>query len=203
VPDLPHPGGNATGASQNVSTSFIKGVELLRELAPGLTRVAHLANLTNAANLAVAQHTQAVLQEAGIQELLLDIHVDEDLDTAFQTAASWDTHAISAEVGGFISPDMLQRIIDFAALHKLPAVYFNRDDLPVKSGGLLAYFVASDWQYRRAAYFVDRILRGSRPADLPVEEAAAFVAAMNRSTAAALGLNIRPEVASQVTEWIQ
>lgn len=202
VRSMAHPGANATGVSSNLNNIDVKAVDLLREVVPGLERIAHMSNLSNAANAAGAETAGQAVEQAGMQWLSLDVRNESDPKAAFDAAANWGAQAVVARVGGLVSTEMLSRIIDMAGMYRFPTIYTNRDDDPVRRGGLMAYFEASDESYRRLAYFVDRILRGAMPAGLAVEQVNTFSLAINRAAAAALGLVIPQELSEQVTEWV-
>ena len=199
---LAHPGGNATGVISNLGVVGVKGIDVLRQCVPSVSRVAHLANLSNPGIAAAAQFTAQSLTAVGIQVLSLDVRTLPDVGPAFDAMTRWNAQALVGVTGALFDDDTLQRIIQLAVAGGLPAVYTNGDDRPARLGGLMAYFIAADLQFRRAAYLVDRILRGTQPADLPVEQVDTFSLAVNRATMTTLGISMPPDVIQQVTEWI-
>jgi putative ABC transport system substrate-binding protein len=208
VQSLARPGGNLTGTTQSVGQAFwSKRLSLLKELLPALSRVAFMQDQTG------VRSTQALLDLPGTQleELrtaapqlnleinLLDVPSEADLEPAFTAARNWQAGALL--VGGNIH-ELDQPIMRLAARERLPALYSFSSQ--VEAGGLLSYGPNVGELFRRAAaYHVDKILRGSNPADLPVEQPTIFELAVNQTTAKTLGLTLPPAFAAQVTEWIQ
>jgi putative ABC transport system substrate-binding protein len=201
VQSLARPGGNVTGTTQSVGRNLLsKKLSLLTELLPGLARVVFMQNFSSPATFQ-AEDAETAADQLGIDVKLLDVRADADLELAFATARSWQAGALM--VGGdVVLRTRHQRIVELAAHERLPAIY--NESTQVERGGLLSYGPNMDELIRRAAtYHVDRILRGARPADLPVEQATTFDLAVNLTTAQALGLRIPPAFAAQVTQWIQ
>ena len=201
VDSLAHPGGNLTGISAFAPPLAGKRLELLREVAPGMTRVAVVwngANPARAAEFSEAQRAAAVLD--------IDVRSREvrgptpDLDAAFSGLRSDGVEGLVV-LAASSDPWFLQEIAERAAATELPAMYPNREY--VRAGGLLAYGVDRNAGQRRTAYYVDRILKGTPPADLPVEQPMRFEFAINLKTAQALGLTIPRHVLLQATELIQ
>jgi putative ABC transport system substrate-binding protein len=201
VASLARPGGNVTGVSVRASTTLSgKRLELLRAVVPGLLLVAVISDAINpAANgLALAEIQQA----AGVltvQVQALDVGSADDLASTFATAANWPANgAIIGQSGLFLTER--DRIADLAAGIHLPAMYMATEF--VEAGGLMSYGTSQASSYRRVAIFVDKILRGANPADLPIEQLTTVEFAVNLKAAQALGLKIPPDVAAQVTEWV-
>jgi putative ABC transport system substrate-binding protein len=200
VESLARPGGNVTGVTSMAATLAGKRLELLKETLPGLLMVAvlwHDGRPSSALNWAA---TSDAAQQLGIHLQPLRVREPADLESAFEAAASQHAEAVS------VIPDPL-----FAAEARHTAAYATRYRLPTvggdrgnaEAGGLLAYGANVPSMYRRAAYYVDRILKGTKPADLPVEQPTRFDFVINVRTAQALDLTIPHHVLLQATEVIQ
>jgi putative tryptophan/tyrosine transport system substrate-binding protein len=200
VQSLARPGGNLTGTTQLSTGLAGKRLSLLKELLPGLSRVAFIQSLDPASNGDLqAMEIQAAAVPLGITIKLLDVRVEADLEPAFAAASSWPADAL--QVGG-AHHELDRQVIRLAGRERLPALYGRTSE--VEAGGLLSYATQSGWTARRAASnHVDKILRGAKPAELPVEQPTAFDLAVNQSAAQALGLSIPPTFAAQVTEWVE
>ena len=191
VTNLARPSGNATGWSGFAPELSGKRLELIRELLPGAARVALLANRTNASTTTVLQRTEAAAQQLRMQILVADVRAPAGLDPAFESMVRERSEAF------VVAPDPMlfslrRRIVELAARHRLPAVYEYR--LFAELGGLLSYGPESNERFRRAAVYVDRILRGAKPGDLPVEQPSTFELVINLVTANRLRLTIPPSV---------
>jgi putative ABC transport system substrate-binding protein len=185
VASLARPGANVTGLSAAVTEIYPKRVQLLTELVPKAARIAVLFNMSNPALPPQWREIEKATRSRGIEPLLLDVRKAADLEPAFDAAIR--AHADALIVGIDTLTQANQRlIVGLAARHGLPAIYASAEF----AGGLISYGVNYPDQYRRAAEYADRILRGARPADLPVEEPATFELVINRATARALGLTI-------------
>ena len=186
VSNLARPGGNVTGVSGFAPELNGKRLELIRELLPRTTRIALLANRTNAA-------TRAVLKRAAdaADAMRVTLFVADAPDPA-ALAGAFDAIRQRSDAFVVVADPMLfgqrRRIIELAARHRLPAVYEYR--LFTELGGLLSYGPDPHERYRRAAVYVDRILRGTPPGELPVEQPSTFELVVNVKTAKALGLTI-------------
>ena len=200
VVSLARPGGNVTGLTVvNVELSA-KKVELLREALPRVSRVAFLGNPTDAAFGPILKETQRAAQLLRVHLQVVEVRDPSELAGAF--AAMTRDHA-----GAFIhAPDELffayrRRIVDLAAKSQLPGVGDTRAF--VETGGLMAYGPSLPETFRRAATYVDKILKGANPADLPVEQPTKFELVINLKAAKALGLTIPPSVLARADEVIQ
>jgi putative tryptophan/tyrosine transport system substrate-binding protein len=191
VANLARPGGNVTGISGFAPELSSKRLALLRELLPTSKRIALLANHTNMATAAVIRTVEAAAQQLGVQLALTYVTRPGGLDAAFETMMRerCDAFVLAADPMLF---SQRVRIVTLAAKHRLPAVYEYR--LFAELGGLLSYGPDVHERFRRAAVYVDRILRGANPGDLPVEQPSTFDLAINLKTARALGLPIPPAV---------
>jgi putative ABC transport system substrate-binding protein len=187
VASLARPGGNVTGLSLLTSDLSGKRLELLREIVRNVSRVAILMNPDNSSNAIFLQQTQLAAQKIGIELDASDARSPDDIVKAFAAAAS--QHADAAIV--FDDPVLWsyrKQIVSLAAAQGLPAMYGYSDF--VDDGGLISYGPDRPDQYRRTAIYVDKILRGAKPADLPVEQPVKFELIVNRKTATALGLRL-------------
>lgn len=199
VQSLARPGGNLTGLTSQTPALSTKRVELLKEVVPGLSRVTALSTAGRTAKLALHE-TEAAARSLEIQLHAVEVRGPGDLDDAFGAAAK-------AGAGGVIvMPDLLftqhlQRLVELVAKHRLPTTYFSRDF--VDAGGLLSYAPSFPDMFRRAATYVHRILKGMKPRDLPIEQAARFELVINLKTAKALRLTIPPSVLLRADQLIQ
>jgi putative ABC transport system substrate-binding protein len=189
VASLAHPGGNVTGLSAAVTEIFPKRVQLLRDLIPRTSRIAVLFNMSNPALPAQWRVTESAARSLAIEPLLLDVRKVEDLEPAFVTAIRQRADAMIVGLDTLTQANQAV-IVELAARHRLPAIYASTEFVR----GLIAYGVNYPEMYRRAAAYADKIFRGARPADLPVQEPTAFELAIDRRTARALGLTIPPSL---------
>ena len=187
VESFAHPGGNVTGVTTFSTELTAKRIELLKELVPGMARVALLHNMGNPAVPPEWEEARRAAQSLGIQAQLLDVRSSEDLRRAFAIAIQQRVDAIVIGADGLTQAHQ-NEIVDLTARNRLPAVYPARDF--VESGGLVAYAVNYPDLYLQVARYIDRILKGANPADLPVEQPTRFELVINLKTAKALGLTI-------------
>jgi putative tryptophan/tyrosine transport system substrate-binding protein len=200
VASLAQPGGNVTGLVSSAREITGKRLELLKAIVPGLSRVAVLWNAASGAVASDWQETQAAAEVLGMRIVSLAIRGPEDLDGALQAAAGEAPEALSV-LPDAVTLTQRARIIDFAAQNRLPAIYAIREI--AQDGGLMVYGPSLRDLFRRTATFVDKILKGTKPADLPVERPTTFDFIVNLKAAQALGLTIPPSVLQQATETIQ
>jgi putative ABC transport system substrate-binding protein len=199
VTSLARPGANLTGVSQGASTSLVgKQLELLRAVVPGLTHLVVIDEGNNPAASTLTE-TQQAAGVFGVDVRQLDIGSAANLANTFATAAQWPAHGVIVRQSGLILAERA-RIADLAAELHLPALYQSTE--LVEAGGLMSYGTKQSQLYRRLSVHVDRILRGAKPADLPVEQLTTLEFAVNVKAAQALGITIPPDVAAQVTEWV-
>ena len=187
VVSLARPGGNVTGLSLLTSDLSGKRLELLREIVRNVSRVAILMNPDNSSNTIFLKETQLAAQKFGIELDASYAHRPDDIEKAFTAAASQHADAVIV----FDDPVLWsyrKQIVSLAAAQRLPAMYGYSDF--VDDGGLISYGPDRPDQYRRTAIYVDKILRGAQPADLPVEQPVKFELIVNRKTATALGLSL-------------
>jgi putative ABC transport system substrate-binding protein len=201
VASLARPGGNITGVSTLGLELAGKRLELLKETVPQLGRVAVLTNPAALPHTAFLETLRMVSQELGLQLQVLEVRHPDELEQAFAALTQAGPEAL------FVLPDpplldrLDRRIANLTAQHRLPAIY------PLKSyvdaGGLMSYAPHVPDIYRRAAYYVDKILKGTKPADLPVEQPTKFEFVINLKAAQALGLAIPPSILFQADAVLQ
>jgi len=199
VSSLARPGGNITGLSLQQSDIVGKKLELLREVVTGLRRLALLGNVGNASSVLEVGEVRAAAGTLGIEIVPVDIKRAEDIAPAF------DAFGGSAEAL-YVSTDPLiftniSRINTLAVGARLPTIYNGKEY--IESGGLMSYGPNYPHLFRRAADFVDKILRGAKPGDFPVEQPTKFDFAINLTTAKAIGLTIPPSLLARADEVIE
>ena len=191
VASLAKPGGNITGVTSMNAELAGKRVELLKETAPTILRVAVLWNSANPGTGLVFKQTKAASQELRLQLQSLELKSIKDLDNAFKAATGRGTNALvllaTQPIGTY-----LKQIADFAIKNRLPSIY-DRSSFP-EAGGLMSYGTNIPDMNRRAAIYVDKILKGTKPADLPVERPTKFELVINLKTAKQIGLPIPQSV---------
>jgi ABC-type uncharacterized transport system substrate-binding protein len=198
VASLARPGGNVTGLSTLSSDLHPKRLEVIKDIVPGIVRIALLTNLSNPQARHQWDETQAAARSHGLQAQLLDVRKSEDIAPAFAT--STQSGALVVSMDGLMQSNR-RLIADLALKHRLPAVYGGREF--IEAGGLAAYGPSYPDLYRRAASYVDKILKGAKPADLPVEQPTTFELIINLKTAKALGLTISPMLLARADEVIE
>ena len=200
VVSLARPGGNLTGLSVLALELSGKRLELLKEVVPGLTRVAVLWNAANPANAAVWQETQAAARALGLLLHAQDARGPQDLEGAFARAVQAHPEALLVLPDNLIAMHRPQ-IVAFVTQQHLPSVFPNRDW--VMAGDLMSYGLSIPDLYRRTATYVAKILKGAKPSDLPIEQPMKFELVLNLKTAQALGLTIPPIVLFRADEVIK
>jgi putative ABC transport system substrate-binding protein len=200
VSSLARPGGNVTGVTTYLPALAAKRLEVLRECVPGLRRVAVLANLRNPSSAAEARETEAAARTMALEIQVADARLPEQYPDAFASITRSGARAVFVTTDPVLSSNR-ERIMQLAASHRLPAMY----EWPeiVESGGLLSYGPSLAEVTTRAAAYVDKILKGAKPADLPVEQPTRFDLAVNLKTAAALGITIPPAVVARAGRVIR
>ena len=200
VASLPRPGGNITGFSQFEYGISAKWLELLKQIAPAVTRVAVLRNPVQASGIGQLGAISSAAASVGVELNPVDIRDVGEIERAVTSLAR-------PRNGGLIVPSSAlaavhrELIITLAAKHGLPAVYFRRYFVTV--GGLISYGPDTIDQYRRAAGYVDRILKGEKPADLPVQAPTKYELVINLKTAKALGLEVPDSLLARADEVIE
>ena len=201
IDNLARPDGNLTGTALAVGEGFAgKCVELLKEAVPTVARVAVLRNPTHPVAETFLRETQAAGQALGVRFQFLEARDHRQLEEVLARMEQDNVEAL------LVTPDPLfgfhrRHLVEFAARRRWPSMFFNREY--AVAGGLMAYGPNFPASFRRAAYYVDRILKGSKPADLPVEQPTQFELVINLKTAKALGLTIPQTLLFQADEVIQ
>jgi putative ABC transport system substrate-binding protein len=191
VTSLARPGGNITGLSNLSPEISGKQLELLKEIVPRLTRVAVLGTSTRAGNAQSLKEIELAAAVFGVKVQYLDVQDSKDLETAFRGASKDRVDAVLV-FGGPVFNSRRKQLADLALRNRLPAIYPRQEF--VEEGGLMTYGVNIIDQYRRAATYVDKILKGAKPADLPVEQPIKFEFIVNLKAAKQIGLTIPPNV---------
>jgi putative ABC transport system substrate-binding protein len=201
VQSLSRPGGNITGMTTNVPDDFFaKRLEILRELVPGAFKIAVLVNPDNPLQkLYFAEEIPRIARSLGVALPLVPATTAEELDIAFASATAQQADAI-IDFGDALTYAQAQRIIALAAKYHLPANYLFRH---YANGGLSVYGADTADLFRRAGDYVDKILKGTKPADLPVQRPTKFVLIINMKTAKALGLTVPPSLLVRADEVIE
>jgi putative ABC transport system substrate-binding protein len=200
VESLARPGGNVTGFMSFEIGVSAKWLELLKEIAPRVKRAAVLRTLATAVGPGYFGAIQAVAPALGVELRPIDTRNAGEIERAVVAFASQPNGGLIATTGGGVQ-EHRKLIVALAAQHRLPAIYAYRSH--VLSGGLMSYGIDSLDQYRRAAGYVDRILRGEKPADLPVQAPTKYELVINLKTAKALGLTVPPPLLARADEVIE
>jgi len=200
VASLSRPGGNVTGFTILSTDLAGKRLQILRELLPRADRVALLVHRPASPTPLLIREMRAASQKLGIQITAQEIDAAVDLPSAFAAMKRERAQALVVQQNP-ITTENARRIAELAAQHRLPAIYYRRDF--VEAGGLMSYGANAGVIYRRAATYVDKILKGAKPADLPVEQPTKFEFIINLKAAKALGLPIPPALLVRADEVIQ
>ena len=200
VASLARPGGNVTGLSDFNEGVVAKRLAILKEIIPSASRVAVLYNPTNPTNPRQLKLTQDAARTLGITVLALDIRAAADLERAASVIEKERPHALLA-IGDPALGSMRRQLVELAAKYRLPATWSGKDAL--EHGGLMSYGTRFEDLYRRAASYVDRILKGANPADLPIEQPSTFEFVLNMKTARALGLTVPMSIIFQADRIIE
>ena len=189
--NLDHPSGNVTGVSSMPPELGGKRLELLKEIIPRISRVAVLANVENVDRHKDIKEIESVARSLRVQLQILNVKKPEEIENAITAMARGRVGAFTVLTQGMFVINRAQ-VVELAARSRLPAMY--PDSRFTDAGGLISYGPNSAEQYRRAAYFVDKILKGTNPAELPVEQPTKFELVINLKTAKQLGLTVPPKV---------
>ena len=200
VTNLSRPGGNVTGLSFMPDALGPKGIELMHEMLPDVARMAALYQGDNAGSVVVVEEVERKGHQLGLEFVRLPVHEPKDYAPAFEKAATANCKALFVMDDGAITKHR-QEILELAAKYRLPVVSIYSDF--AKSGGLIAYGPNLDIVYRRAAHFVDKLIKGERASDLPVEQPVMFDLVINRRTAKTLGIKIAQPVLVRADEVIE
>jgi putative ABC transport system substrate-binding protein len=200
VQSLARPGGNITGTSLMTSETYGKGIQFLKELVPTARRVAVLGNPGNASVLRMWAETREATKRAGIELLPAEVRNRDELPAVFAAIAQQRPNALVVLLDS-LTVDHRHQIVEFAAKTQLPALYGG--PMFAEAGGLLVYTVDFHELWRRAAVYVDRILKGAKPANLPIEQPTKFELIINLKTAKALGLTIPPSLLARADQVLE
>ena len=201
VASLARPGGNVTGLSNISSELSGKRLELLREVVPGLSRVALLWNPDVRGHLLEHKEMEAAARLLHLQLQSVEVSRVEDLDQTFSAVTRERAQAVVVPSGNPVAVTNRGQIASLAQRNRLPSMYGGKEY--VDAGGLMSYGPSVTDMFRRAATYVDKILKGARPADLPVEQPTKFELVINLKTAKALGLTIPPSLLQRADQVIQ
>jgi putative ABC transport system substrate-binding protein len=200
ITSLARPGGNITGLSNLVSDLSGKRLELLKETIPKLSRVALFGTSTTPGNTQQLKEAELASSALGLKIQYLDVLGPKDIETAFRTARKEQADAVLV-LAGSIFNSYRKQIADLAIKSRLPAIYINPEY--VEDGGLMSYGASINDLYRRAATYVDKILKGAKPADLPVEQPMKFEFIINLKAAKQIRLTIPPNVLARADRVIR
>jgi putative ABC transport system substrate-binding protein len=200
VASLARPGGNVTGLSAFVTELVAKRVELLREVIPHIGRLALLDNMTNRSVPPQWEETKRAARALAIEPQLLDVRRPEDIERAFDAAVAQRADALTVGNDSVVIASR-RRVAELASKFRLPAIYATREF--VDSGGLLSYAAHYPDLYRRAAVYVDKIFKGEKPADLPVEQPTKFEMVVSLKAAKAIGLEFPPLLLARADEVME
>jgi len=200
IASLARPGGNVTGASLLATELTAKRLQLLNETLPGLTRVAVLWSAANASVVQKVKQIQTAAPLFGVQLQLLELRAASDIEKSFESAAQFGAQAVMT------TEDALQitnrvRVAELGRRHRIPVASEFAEF--ARAGALMSYGPSILDQFRDAAGYVDKIFKGAKPSDLPVEQATRFELLINLKTAKALGLTIPPSLLGRADEVIQ
>ena len=201
IASLARPGGNVTGLSFSVNSElFGKGLELLKEAVPKLRRVAVLSNPANPAQVRAIDKVKVAARSLAMPLQLLEARGPNEFDGAFAAMAKQRAEALLVVAEGLFLRHRA-RLADLEAKYRLPSMHGLKEN--VEAGGLMSYGPSIVATFRRAAVFVDKILRGTKPADLPVEQPTKFELVINLKTAKVLGLTIPPSLLQRAHQVIE
>jgi putative tryptophan/tyrosine transport system substrate-binding protein len=201
VASLAHPGGNITGLSTLAPEISGKRLELLKEIIPKLSRVAVLGTSTRSDNAQSLSEVDLAAKRLGVKLQYVDVLSPKDIESAFRAASNGGAEAVLMIMSGAVYIGHRAEIVEIAAKSGLPVIYRLRED--VEAGGLMTYGVNLTDLDRRAATYVDKILKGVKPADLPVEQPTKFEFVINLKAAKQIGLTIPPNVLARADKIIK
>ncbi len=201
VTSLAHPGGNVTGISLTAGPAFAeKWVELAKELIPDLAKVGVLWNQGSASGAAYMERIRSATSALGVRSQSFGARNPEEIDRALLEIEAAALNVLIVETDAMLVSNRA-KILEFAARHRLPTIYGNPDYMP--DGGLMAYAASIVDAWRRLATYADKVLKGAKPGDLPVEQATKFRMIVNLKTAKALGIAIPTSVLLRADEVIE
>ena len=199
VTELARPSGNVTGLSALTAELSGKRLELLKDAIPGLQRIAAIFDRQTVL-VTMWRATEHAARAMGLEPQILYIDKAADLGPTFDAALKQRAGAVLVGLGPVLQTNA-GRVVDLAARHRLPSIFISREF--VDAGGLMAYGIRYPDSYRRAALYVDKIFKGAKPSDLPIEQPTKLELVINMKTAKALGLTIPPSVLLQADELIR
>ena len=200
VVSLAQPGGNVTGLNAFVTELTAKRVEIMREIVPKISRMAMIDNMGNASVPQQWDEMKRATLVFGIQPQLFDVRKPEDIGPAFDAAITQQADALTVGTDSVFIASR-PRVVELAAKHRLPAIYATREF--VEAGGLLSYGAHYPDLYRRTASYVDKIFKGAKPGELPVEQPTKLELVINIKTAKALGLDVPFHLQQRADEMIE
>ena len=200
IASLAHPGGNVTGVTQNTTETDGKRLEILHEILPKAIRVASLVWEKSLTQAAFAEQTRAAAKKLGLTLFHQEVGTPDGIEAAFAAMKRQRAEALVVATSPFIT-SQFKLIANLAAAQRLPVIY--NTGINVDAGGLMYYGATQSEMHRKAAAYVDRILKGANPADLPVEEPTTYELFINLKAAKALGLTIPKAVLLRADEVIQ
>jgi putative ABC transport system substrate-binding protein len=203
VASLARPGGNITGLSTLSPEISGKRLELLKEIVPKLSRVAVLGTSTRPGTAQELKEVELAAGALGVKLQYLDVLEPKDIETAFRAASNGRAEAVLFLVAGPIVGAYRTKVVDLAVKRRLPVIYGTLGQEYVEAGGLMTYGVNINDLDRRAAFYVDKILKGTKPAELPVEQPIKFEFIVNLKTAKQIGLTIPPNVLARADKVIR
>jgi putative ABC transport system substrate-binding protein len=201
VVSLARPGGNITGLSTLRPELSGKRIELLKEIIPKLSRVTVFATSTSSDHGQMSKELELAGGAFGVRLQTLDILTSSDFETAFRAAVKGRAEAVLIRVPGPILTPRRKAVAELAVKSRLPVSYENSEE--VEAGGLMSYGTNANERYRRAATYVDKILKGAKPSDLPVEQPTKFEFIINLKAAKQIGLTIPPNVLARADRVIR
>ena len=200
VSSLNHPGGNVTGVTFFINSLGAKRLELLRELIPNATVIGFVINPRNPTSESQTRDVQAAARTLGVELLILNASSERDIDAAFASVVQQRVNAVMVGADAFFL-SRRDQLVGLAAHHALPAIYYLREFAVV--GGLISYGTSITDGFRLAGRYAARVLKGEKPADLPIQQTVKFELAINLKTAKALGLAVPPTMQIAADEVIE
>jgi putative ABC transport system substrate-binding protein len=200
VASLSRPGGNVTGVSMVLTELAAKGLEILKQAVPTITKVGVLWNPTTPSHRQVVDHLKIAADALSLQLAMTPVRETADFARAFASMKQEQADAFIVPPSP-LTNSQVTPLAELELLHRLPGMFGNKDN--VKAGGLMSYGADFDFMYRHAATYIDKVLRGEKPADLPVEQASKYYLILNLKTAKALSLELSPTVIARADEVIE
>jgi putative ABC transport system substrate-binding protein len=200
VASLAHPGGNITGVSMVLTELAAKGLEILKQAVPSASRFGILWNPTTPSHVKVVNEIEVAGKTLGVQLLMTPVQTIDDFEGAFEIMRR-------ERADGFLAPpspltnSQPRPLAELGLKFRLPGMFGNKDN--VAAGGLMSYGADFNYMYRHAAIYIDKILRGEKPSDLPVEQASKYDLVLNLKTARALGIDLPPTLLARADEVIE